>query len=792
MNATVPEIDKSSQSRRLQAGGTLNPKKHIYIRRPEDEEVLRLLLAGEYVNVLTSRQMGKSSLMATTAYALQDQGARFVSIDLAGELGSPADSARYYQGLLQKIARDLRLPIDLRAWWQEHELETDNQKLLAFFKDEVAGRIEEPVVIFLDEIDSTLKLAYTDDLFTALRTMNNERGFEEAYQRVTFCLLGVATPNELIKDRRTTPYNVGRTLELRDFDAARDDPTPLASVLNPDPETGKKLLDRVLYWTGGHPYLTNRLCQDLAAAEVQHADQVNHHVDDMFRTLERVRDDVHFQQILRFVEERFTKGLESLDLYARILKGAKERDQASLAHAELKLSGLVKRNADGFLVVRNPIYARLFDRDWVASTRPKRQLARSRSWAIAASIAVGLLLGGGVLYQTLVVAPQQRVLAAREQLEALRITIVQSERSAGVKVEFPSDADQALLNKVGPLLHKLQERIVDVDLRPDDLETQPVKITDLTPLGQLADLQFLDIAGTEISNIAPIEEITRLRTLGLNNTNVTNLKSLMNNKNLELINLDQTSAQDITPLQNLDNLQWLSLNNTPVSDISPLAGLVNLQWLSLDNTQVSSISPLAGLVKLQGLSLDSTLVSDISPLTSLVNLQWLYLDNTQISNISELTGLVNLQRLSLDNTQVSNISELTDMVNLQRLSLDNTQVTDISPLSGLNNLQGLSLTSTQVSDIGPLNGLSNLQWLLLTNTLVADISPLSGLNDLQSLSLDSTQVSDISALNGLNNLQWLFLSDSQVSSEAFAAFKEDLAERGVTILNLFGPDGSRN
>ena len=69
---------------------------------------------------------------------------------------------------------------------------------------------------FLDEIDSTLnpKLTWTDDLFTALRGMHNERPMVPAYERLAFCLIGVAWPNELIKDRRTTPYNVGRTLEL--------------------------------------------------------------------------------------------------------------------------------------------------------------------------------------------------------------------------------------------------------------------------------------------------------------------------------------------------------------------------------------------------------------------------------------------------------------------------------------------------------------------------------------------------------------------------------------------------
>ena len=47
----------------LQAGGTVVPGRAVYIARPDDEELYRLLKEGEYVNVLSSRQVGKSSLM---------------------------------------------------------------------------------------------------------------------------------------------------------------------------------------------------------------------------------------------------------------------------------------------------------------------------------------------------------------------------------------------------------------------------------------------------------------------------------------------------------------------------------------------------------------------------------------------------------------------------------------------------------------------------------------------------------------------------------------------------------
>ena len=165
----------------------------------------------------------------------------------------------------------------------------------------VAAQIDAPVLVFLDEIDSTLKLPFTDDLFTALRAMYNERAIVPDYQRIAFCLVGVATPDELIKDRRTTPYNVGKTLWLGDFDTGRDDLTPLEKVLSDDPKLGPELLRRVLHWTGGHPFLTTRLCQDLRTARAAAPEDVDRLVDQRYATLEGLGEDVHIQQILRFL-----------------------------------------------------------------------------------------------------------------------------------------------------------------------------------------------------------------------------------------------------------------------------------------------------------------------------------------------------------------------------------------------------------------------------------------------------------------------------------------------------------
>jgi formylglycine-generating enzyme required for sulfatase activity len=358
----------------LQAGGTLRPGMHVYIERPEDAELLRLLRDRQYVNVLSGRQMGKSSLMVRTIQKQHD-GVRTAAIDLAAELAGATSSETWFRGLINRIRRDLDLSFDIGEFWASHPDDTAGQKLQRFFRDVVGVAFSGPVVIFLDEIDSTLKFDFTDSLFTCLRGMYNERGLVPAYERVTFCLLGVATPNELIKDRRTTAYNVGTTLELRSFDSEVDDLGPLIRVLSNNPAIAAALLSRVLYWTGGQPFLTIRLCADLQHEGLTTAAQVDAYVEITFSSLDRLSGDIHFQQILRFVHTRFSGGVDTLDVYARLLAGQRIKEQPTPVHLELKLAGLVKRGADGYLILYGPIYAHLFNRDWLDTVLTKERLA---------------------------------------------------------------------------------------------------------------------------------------------------------------------------------------------------------------------------------------------------------------------------------------------------------------------------------------------------------------------------------------------------------------------------------
>lgn len=395
-------------------GGTMRPDAPSYIQRKADRELYEHILRGDFCCVLTPRQMGKSSLMTRTADRLKKEGIRTAIIDLT-QIGTEKEKTsadKWYYGIAYRIVRELDIKTKLSDWWQEREKLPALQRLTEFFEDVLLPKTKEPVVIFVDEIDTTIALPFTDDFFAAIRACYNARAAKTEYQRLNFVLLGVASPSDLIKDTQRTPFNIGHSIHLTDFSPG--EAKPLALGLCANPEQGEKMLARILYWTGGHPYLTQKLCRIAAHEKLEiHSDEViDNLVEKNFLSPGTNREEPN----LKFVSDRLLQGRKNsrkrLKLYRRIYNEKPVSDDPlSPTHASLKLSGLVLPRATQRLSIRNRIYERTFTGKWIKEVIPTD---RNRNITAAA---VAVLLIGFVFWYTLIL-PKQYIEAIRLAYDA--------------------------------------------------------------------------------------------------------------------------------------------------------------------------------------------------------------------------------------------------------------------------------------------------------------------------------------------------------------------------------------
>ena len=211
--------------------------------------------------VLGARGLGKSSLLQRAARALRDAGTLVATVDLRPIAEQTANAAGGLRAIAERIAAESESGVDVGEWWgaRSHE-----NRLVEFFWEIVLTNTTAPIVVLVDELDAALDLEARGGAARRRRRLlcASQRASRISRAWVSRSLAARRGARSRVQAPRLRARR-RRVRRARGFFRGAG-ASARRRVRRRSRSSAQALMDRVWAWTGGHPYLTQRVARGVA------------------------------------------------------------------------------------------------------------------------------------------------------------------------------------------------------------------------------------------------------------------------------------------------------------------------------------------------------------------------------------------------------------------------------------------------------------------------------------------------------------------------------------------------
>ncbi len=285
-----------------------------------------------------------------------------------------------------------------------------------------------------------------------------------------------------------------------------------------------------------------------------------------------------------------------------------------------------------------------------------------------------------------------------------------------------------------PIAHNLRKLDLSCDINSlDGIEkfSQLVELDlsytsiapDLKALEKLEHLRHLNISGIELQNTSILGELQQLESLNISSNEFTHVLGLEGMKFLKKLSIQSSVLKNTDHICQIDSLTHLNLRQSDMlTKLDGLEKFKNLRELVLyecDISNSSELSKLQLLPKLELLDLSFTPLTSLVGIGEILSLRTLICQSTEIARMGGLDGLENLELLDFSNMTwhrngddvfVGKIEGLENLTKLKRLYLNEQNIEKIEGLKHLTNLELLRLFGNKIERVEnlPIDSLKGL------------------------------------------------------------------------------------